>query len=162
MAQRPVLLCYDGSANAARAIADAGVLLAPLEAVLLSVWAPVTSWEAYDPGALVSGAVTALGAHALGLDAVAAELAAENAEHGIELAAQAGFAARGRVERGAAWRTICEVAAEIDAAVIVLGARGLSRVRSALLGSVSSAVVLHAARPTLISPPPTGEAPAER
>ena len=38
---------------------------------------------------------------------------------------------------------ICDVANELDAELIVLGARGLSRVQSAL-GSVSAAVVQHA------------------
>jgi nucleotide-binding universal stress UspA family protein len=37
--------------------------------------------------------------------------------------------------------------------VIVVGARGLSTVASALLGSVSNAVVHHCKRPVLVVPP---------
>jgi nucleotide-binding universal stress UspA family protein len=54
------------------------------------------------------------------------------------------------VAGGKAWRTICDVASEVGAEVIVLGARGLSRVGGMLLGSVSSAVAVHAKRPVLI------------
>jgi hypothetical protein len=46
------------------------------------------------------------------------------------------------------------VAGELDAGAIVLGARGLGRVESTLLGSVSSAVVHNARRPTLVVPHP--------
>ena len=53
---------------------------------------------------------------------------------------------------GKTWRAICDVAGEIDAVTIVLGARGLSRVGSLLLGSVSSAVLVHAKRPVLVVP----------
>jgi nucleotide-binding universal stress UspA family protein len=88
----------------------------------------------------------------LGLDAVAAELAEEKVKQGVALATSAGFAAQGRVTHGKTWRVICDVAGEIDAATIVLGARGLSRVGSVLLGSVSSAVLAHAARPVLVVP----------
>jgi hypothetical protein len=44
------------------------------------------------------------------------------------------------------------VADEIDAGPIVLGARGLGRIESKLLGSVSIAVVFHATRPVLVVP----------
>jgi hypothetical protein len=65
----------------------------------------------------------------------------------VALASSAGFAAQGRVAHGKTWRTICDVAGEIDAVAIVLGARGLSRMGSLLLGSVSFAVTVHAKRP---------------
>jgi Universal stress protein family len=39
---------------------------------------------------------------------------------------------------------------ELDASAVVLGARGLTRMQSALLGSVSSRVSAHAGRPVLI------------
>ena len=71
---------------------------------------------------------------------------------GVELARGAGFDARERVVKGKAWRVISDVADELDTGLIVLGARGLSRVQSALLGSVSAAVVQHARRPVLIVP----------
>jgi nucleotide-binding universal stress UspA family protein len=53
------------------------------------------------------------------------------------------------------WRTIVDVADEVDASLIVTGSRGLAGVRSVLLGSVSNHVLHHAHRPTLIVPPST-------
>jgi nucleotide-binding universal stress UspA family protein len=52
---------------------------------------------------------------------------------------------------GPVWTTILEIADRYDAATIVMGSRGLTGVRSmALLGSISSAVVHHTDRPTMI------------
>jgi hypothetical protein len=48
-AGHPVLLCFDGSDDAAAAIAQAAELLASRRAVVLTVWEPVATWESYDP-----------------------------------------------------------------------------------------------------------------
>ena len=147
---RPVLLCFDGSDDAAHAIARAGVLLGPRRAVVLSVWEPVSVWQPYDPATAITAPLSRLASNALGLDEIARDLAQERANEGVELARRAGFDAESRVAGGKAWRVICDVASELDAEPIVLGARGLSRVQSALLGSVSAATVQHARRPVLV------------
>ena len=148
----PVLLCFDGSDDAATAIARAAELLAQRRAVVLTVWEPVATWEPYDPATIVSAPVSKLLSRSLGIDEIAAEVAEEKVKQGVALASSAGFAAQGRVTHGKTWRAICDVAGEIDAATIVLGARGLSQVGSLLLGSVSSAVLVHAKRPVLVVP----------
>jgi nucleotide-binding universal stress UspA family protein len=51
------------------------------------------------------------------------------------------------------WSTILDVAEERDAALVVLGSRGLSGVKSALLGTVSTPVLHHCSRPVLIVHP---------
>ena len=66
--------------------------------------------------------------------------------------AQQDLRLRGSVAEGKLWRAICDEAEKLDAEPIVVGARGLSRVQSAFLGSVSSAVVVHAHRPVLVIP----------
>ena len=151
-AGHPVLLCFDGSDDAATAINQAADLLAPRPAVVLTVWEPVATWEPYDPATILSAPVSKFLSRALGVDEIAAELAEEKVKQGVALASSAGFAAQGRVAHGKTWRTICDVAGDVDAAAIVLGARGLSRMGSLLLGSVSSAVTVHARRPVLVVP----------
>jgi nucleotide-binding universal stress UspA family protein len=90
---------------------------------------------------------------AVELDDIAREMAARAAARGLELARAGGFEADSRVVGGKSWEAICEVADELDAELIVMGARGLSPVRSALLGSVSAQVVAHTKRPVLVVPP---------
>jgi nucleotide-binding universal stress UspA family protein len=151
---RPALFCFDGSDNAARAIADAGDVLKVVNAVVLTVWEPLPTWEPYDPATVLTAPVTKLASRALDLEEIAREGAEETTVKGVALATAAGFTAEGRTEGGKAWRTICDVAEEIDAVTIVVGARGLSRVGSVLLGSVSSAVAVHARCPVLVVPHP--------
>lgn len=151
-ASHPVLLCFDGSDDAAKAIAEAGALLRSGSAVALTVWEPCATWEPYDPATILTAPVSKLASGVLELDEIAQAAAAQTVAEGVSLAVAAGFTAQGRTVDGKPWRAICDVAEEIDASTIVLGARGLSRVESVLLGSVSSAVAVHAKRPVLIVP----------
>lgn len=162
---RPVLLCFDGSEDAAAAIVAAGEMLAPRMAVVLTVWEPVRSWAPHDPATILSAPLSRLVSNELGLDEAVRDLAREQMERGTALATQAGFQAEGRLEEGKPWREICQVGDALGAEPVVVGARGLGRVESALLGSVPTAVVFHAKRPVLVVPhnkdnrPP--ETPAE-
>lgn len=149
---RPLLLCFDGSDDAASAIRRAAGLFAPRPAVVLVVWEAMATWAPYDPATLLSAPLDRLASHALGIDEVVEQLAGEQLKRGVELARAAGLSADGRLVKGSPWHVICEVARELDAEAIVVGARGLSRVKSMLLGSVSSAVVTHAKRPVLVVP----------
>jgi nucleotide-binding universal stress UspA family protein len=151
-APRPVLLCFDGSHDAVRAIAVAAELLGSRAATVITAWEPVASWAPYDPATALTAGVSRLAAKELGLDETARDLARSTMERGVELARQAGFDAIGEVRKGKPWHAICDCANEIDAALIVLGARGLSRVQSALLGSVSATVLVHAKRAVLVIP----------
>jgi nucleotide-binding universal stress UspA family protein len=148
----PVLLCFDGSQDAARAIAVAAELLGSRAATVITAWEPVAIWAPYDPATALTAGVSRLAAKELGLDDTASEVARSTMERGVELARLAGFDAMGDVRKGKPWHAICECAKEIDAALIVLGARGLSRVQSALLGSVSATVLVHAKRAVLVIP----------
>ncbi|HLY47705.1 MAG TPA: universal stress protein [Solirubrobacteraceae bacterium] len=148
----PLLLCYDGSANAAVAIGRSAALFSRRRAVVLTAWEPMALWDPRDPATILSAPLDKLAARALDLDQIIEEVSGETLEHGVELAREAGFAAEGRLVRGKAWSVICHVAQELDAGAIVIGARGLSRVQSMLLGSVSFAVLGHARRPVLVIP----------
>ena len=63
---------------------------------------------------------------------------------------------------GPVWKTILEVAASQHASAIVIGSRGLTGLGSMLLGSVSTAVVHHADRPTLVVHCPGDDASSVR
>ena len=143
---QPILLCYDGSDGARRAIATAAELFPGRKAVVLHTWTPVggigTAY-AIVPVAMYDEAE---------LHKAALALAAE----GAALAREAGLDARpqiAEVSMEAVWQTIVEVADRDDAAVIVLGARGLSTLKTLVLGSVSHGVTVHAHRPVLVVPP---------
>jgi nucleotide-binding universal stress UspA family protein len=90
----------------------------------------------------------------------AADLGGRVAGDGVRIAQQAGLHARPvAVEAtGPVWKTIVEIADRYDAATIVMGSRGLTGLRSMLLGSVSSAIVHHADRPTLVIRQPSRRA----
>ena len=100
MLKTPVLLCFDGSDDAAAAIAMAGEILGPREAVVLSVWEPAPAWQPYDPATIITAPVSRLASNALGLDEIARGLAAERVTAGLELACRAGFDARECLAKG--------------------------------------------------------------
>ena len=149
---RPILLCDDGSEAAARAVRDAGDLLPGREALALFVWQSVS----HNPLAAMAGGLSVLPAD---VDERSAKAAAEAAGQAAERARQAGFDAEPVVAEavGPVWQTILDAARERDAAVIVVGARGLSGVQKVLLGSVSEKVVRHADRPVLVMHPAEAE-----
>jgi nucleotide-binding universal stress UspA family protein len=113
----------------------------------------VTVWQ---PTAVPSSLGFAGGAAAVAdvveLDREAADHGGRLADEGARIAQQAGFMPEPvAVEAsGSVWKTIVDIADRDDAATIVMGSRGLTGLRTLLPGSVSSAVVNHPDRPTLI------------
>jgi nucleotide-binding universal stress UspA family protein len=145
----PILIAYDGSEDARRAIDAAAELLGPRRAVVIDVGAPLTPSESV---ATISSVVPGAAFEELNLSA-----AQERADDGAERARGAGFTAEARADLGApTWEDIVDVADEIDAALIVLGSRGLKGARELFEGSVSHDVAEHAGRPVLIVPPAKG------
>jgi nucleotide-binding universal stress UspA family protein len=77
------------------------------------------------------------------------------AGRGAEIARSGGFQAEPRGElAGCTWEGIVEVADELEAAVIVIGSRGLTGLKKMVGGSLSQQLAEHAGRPVLIVPPP--------
>lgn len=148
----PLLVCYDGSEDAASAIGRSAALFSRRRAVILTVWEPMALWDPRDPATILSAPLEKLASRALDVDQVLEDLARETLDRGVALAREAGFVPSGQLMRGKPWPSICDAARELNAEAIVLGARGLSRAQSVLLGSVSFSVLTHAKRPVLVIP----------
>jgi nucleotide-binding universal stress UspA family protein len=150
MDNTPILICFDGSPGAVRAIAAAATLLGPRRAVVLHVAPPITPAESV---ATVSPLAPSAAFEQLNTADTSREAA-----RGAELARASGFEAEARGVSGApVWEGVVGVAEELDAAVIVIGSRGLSGLRETLDGSLSHELAQHAGRPVLIVPPPHEE-----
>lgn len=148
----PVLLAFDGSTGAVAAIASAGRILGPRDAVVITAWEPAATWVPYDPATVIAAPVERFISRVAGVDEDLRSIAQATMERGVQLAIEAGFHADGRIVRGRPSRVISAVAEEVGADPIVVGARGAGRIESALLGSVSSSLVMHAERPVLVVP----------
>jgi nucleotide-binding universal stress UspA family protein len=150
-ADGPVLIAYDGSPAAREAIAAVGRLL-PGRRTLV-----VHAWESALRHSLAGRALIGVPVHEIrefsdDLETWLREAAEATVEEGVELARTARLDVRGEaVESGStAWRVLAATAETRDAAVVVSGSQGHGAVASVLLGSVSSGLVHHAERPTLI------------
>jgi nucleotide-binding universal stress UspA family protein len=155
-ADGPLILCYDGSEDARHAIRRAGELFAGRRARVVSVWQPTAA----PGGGLGFAGETAGMVDLFELDRAAAKAGDSVADEGARLAREAGLLAEPVAVQGAGpvWKTIVELADRDDAAAIVMGSHGRAGLRALLLGSVSSAVVHHADRPTLIVRRPVANA----
>lgn len=146
-ADGPLLVCFDGSDDARGAIERAGALFAGRRALVLTVWEPMA-----DVDVFAWSGPTARSVDVVDLNRAAAEDGARLADEGARIAREAGLRAEPiAIEAGGSvWKHIVEIADRHDAAAIVMGSRGLTGLRSKLLGSVSSAVMRHTQRPTLV------------
>ena len=152
-----ILIAYDGSPDAREAIQRAGGLLGDRPATVLTVWELFQDVLARTGGGFPIG-----GVDYDELDREYEEEARRRANEGAELARDAGLNAQARtcVRDGSIANTILAEADELGAEAIVLGTRGLTGLKSLLLGSVSHAVAQHADRPVIVVP--SAELAAER
>ena len=148
-----VLLCYDGSADAKAAIDRAGGMLKSSPAVVLAVWEPFIDVIARAGLGMAYGPTNWDGDE---VDAASERSAAALANEGSDRAREVGLDVQPRTtaRHGSVAGAILDVAEELDAEAIVLGSRGLTGVKSLLLGSVSHAVLQHADRPVIVVPSP--------
>jgi nucleotide-binding universal stress UspA family protein len=146
MNHAPVLICYDGSEGARRAIdATVELLGSDRRVVVLDVAPVLTTAE--------SLAVLTPGPYAF--EEYNGSEAARTAREGVAYAHAAGLHAEARATVEApTWQGVVRVADEIGAAVIVMGSRGLNGARELFEGSLSHQVAEHAGRPVLVVPPP--------
>jgi nucleotide-binding universal stress UspA family protein len=150
-ADGPLLLCYDGSEDAKYAIERAGELFAGRPALVVTVRQPIPALDTVAVLGATGGMV-----NVVEVERATTETDGHVADEGVRIAQEAGLDAEPVAVRStrSVWETIVGVADRHDAATIIMGSRGLTGLRSMVLGSVSSAVVRHADRPTLIIPHP--------
>jgi nucleotide-binding universal stress UspA family protein len=143
-----ILIAYDGSADAKTAIDRAAQLMANETATILVVW------ERFIDVVTRSGGVPVGEVDYESLDRSYEDEARKRAEEGVEIARKAGLQAEAfvRVREQTIAATIIVEAEAMGVDAIVLGTRGLTGLKSLLLGSVSHGVVQHAHVPVMIVP----------
>jgi nucleotide-binding universal stress UspA family protein len=156
MGSGPVVIGYDGSDAAERALLDAAALLAPRPALVVVVWEPGAAFEALElPAASIGISPVPLDIRtALDTDAAQYRQAQEAAQRGAALAREGGLEAEGLVvaDEVTIAETLVRVARERDAQALVVGPHGHGPMSEMLLGSTSRAVIRRASCPVLVSP----------
>ncbi len=148
-----ILICYDGSPDSRSAIAHAAELMEGHPTTVLTVWEPFVDVLARTP----SGFGLAPGMVNLDeIDDASYQSALERAREGAALATESGLRAqpRTRALHTTISAAILAEADEIDAGAIVMGSRGLTGLKSLLMGSVSHALLQHADRTVIVVPSP--------
>jgi nucleotide-binding universal stress UspA family protein len=148
-----ILICYDGSDDAKAAIDEAGKLFGGQQATVFTVWQPFA--EILATTTLGWGVAPGVVDTQTADDATRAA-AQRLAEEGAELARQAGFEAQAREspQLDTVANAILDEAEAVQAGAIMMGSRGLTGLKSLLLGSVSHAVLQRADRTVIVVPSP--------
>lgn len=146
-----MVIAYDGTGNARRAVQYAGRLLSASRAVVVTVWTPVQR----GPGPVeldLDGPPDP--AEVDDIDMALADAQRTNAE-GLTLARAAGLSAEPLCVEitGTVWSTIIEAADSMNADLIVTGTRATTGLRSLVQSSIADHVLRYGHRPVLIVPP---------
>ncbi|MEJ6020228.1 universal stress protein [Corynebacterium sp. H113] len=148
-----MLIAYDGSDEAKRALDWASKVLSVKTAYILTAWEPLQRQAARTAGA--SGMMQPDWDSSTVEEDPAQVEAKRVCEEGLDLAAKAGFQAEPYLVQSETtiWSAIVDAANQLDASVIVSGTRGMSGLRGLLSTSTADAIVKNAGRPVLICPP---------
>jgi nucleotide-binding universal stress UspA family protein len=152
---------YDGSELAQAALRGAAELFPGSPAVVVTVWEPgLGAMVAAGAGFDAAGAVPLPPDPELEseLDHAEEDRAAVVAREGAQLASSLGLDAEPHAipDRLDVADSIVEVAAEREAAAVVIGSHGTSGLRSHLLGSTSRQVLARCRRPVVVVRDPPG------
>ena len=150
---RPVVVAFDGSPESEAAVRAAAELFGGHTLVVVTVWEPGLALAMAPPTDGLSGlSYSAPSPETMAMvDDAEHDRAAHTAEAGAELARGLGATVEPHpvAEELDVAETIAGVAEHRDAAALVVGSRGLGRVRS-LLGSTSQGLLHHTKRPVVV------------
>ena len=150
----PVVIGYDGSSAAQRALVQAAALLGPRPALVVVVWEAGRAFESASWNAITLEvpAPTVDIRTAIEVDKAVSDGAEQTARRGVELARAHGLDAEAMVvaDETTIAETLLRVARERDAAAVVVGAHRHGAIGEVLLGSTSRDVVRHAPCPVVV------------
>ena len=152
-AEAPVLIAYDGSDAARRAVRESGKLFGSRQVLVVTVWEPGLAYEAEIPmDGLEVPTVPIDIEGARELEEELHQRAVRTAQAGAELAQSVGLEAKGVAvaDEVHVADTIVGLAQKRGVAAIVVGSRGLKGLRARLEGSTSNAVLRHAPCPVVV------------
>jgi nucleotide-binding universal stress UspA family protein len=152
-AGRPVVVAYDGSAEARAAVASAAELFGDRPLLVVSVWEPGLALAMQThPDALGATAPPPSREEVATIDRIEAEHGDSLAQAGARLARDRGASAVAIAapDGGSVAATLLSVAAEHDAAGVVVGSRGRGAVKSSLFGSTSRSLLSDANLPVIV------------
>src|SRR3954454_13498556 len=147
-----ILIAYDGSPAARDALERAAAVSPGRPAVIVTVWEPGLAGVVPDPGGIGGPAAPVDLTVVKEVDDAVANHASSVATEGAARANAAGLRAEAVSTQDASnvAETLADIAEEHDAAVVVVGSRGLSGLKARLLGSTSESVLHHCRRPVLV------------
>ena len=153
---RPVVVSFDGSVQSATALEVAIAQLPGRHLVIVSVWEPAftTAMLTSTDAAGMSSVAQPDPREVATVDRLQSDHATAVAEAGVAMAQRLGATAEAMPARDdtSVAETVAAVAERCDAALIVVGSRGLGAVKAWLLGSTARRLLHESRRPVLVVP----------
>src|SRR5947209_538006 len=155
MTDGAIVIAYDGSPASANALRTAARLLGARRAIVATVWEEGMAVSTVMPSTEFGMSPGPLDVEtALEVDQAVHSHAERIAAEGAELARSLGLEAEpvALADQANVAETLMRLATDRGAQMLVVGSRGLTGLRSRLLGSTSQAVLRHAHLPVLVVP----------
>jgi nucleotide-binding universal stress UspA family protein len=150
---RPVVVSFDGSTPAAAALHVAAAELPGRHLVIVSVWEPGFTTAMLTPTDAAGMSFAQPNPEQIAtVDRLQRDHATAVAEAGVAMAQRLGATAEAMPARDetSVAETVAAVAERCDAALIVVGSRGLGAVKARLLGSTTRRLLHESRRPVLV------------